>query len=189
MLTKKAIKKRTEEGGYYCPIPKELEVRHTKFMLLNLLAYKQSYHLSGQNCPKHPKTSQSVLSVPKHTKWYQSIIPKHHKNNYCLILKGLYLIPKELEVRHTNLCYFPPNLPGDIPLFFINSQSISILTIVNSRLVNRYDNPTYHKVASSNTSLSEAHAGFFWFVMKEILLSMWTVSFWQKNYFLISKTP
>ena len=75
VLTKKAIKKRTEEGGYYCPIPKELEVRHTKFMLLNLLAYKQTYHLSDQNCPKHPKASQSV---PKCTKMYQSI-PKDTK--------------------------------------------------------------------------------------------------------------
>ena len=90
VLTKKAIKKRTEEGGYYCPIPKELEVRHTKFMLLNLLAYKQTYHLSDQNCPKRLKRPKVYQNLPKHTKRYQ----ERPKNNYCLI-------PKEIEVRHT----------------------------------------------------------------------------------------
>ena len=44
----------------------------------------------------------------------------------------------------------------------------------------------YRKVASSNMSRSEAHAGFFRFLMKEYFWSLCTVTFWQKIDFLIS---
>ena len=45
---------------------------------------------------------------------------------------------------------------------------------------------TYRKVASSNMSCLEAHAGFFRLFMKGIFDPLCTVSFWQKVDFLIS---
>ena len=44
----------------------------------------------------------------------------------------------------------------------------------------------YRKVASSNTSCLEAHAGFFKLLMKGSFSSLCTVTFWQKVDFLIS---
>ena len=44
----------------------------------------------------------------------------------------------------------------------------------------------YNKVASSNMSHLEAHAGFFQIAYEGDFLSLCTLSFWQKVYFLIS---
>ena len=41
----------------------------------------------------------------------------------------------------------------------------------------------YHKVASSNTSRLEAHAGLFKIAFEGNFLCLCTVTFWQKVYF------
>ena len=72
-----------------------------------------------------------------------------------------------------------------IQIFYKKIRCLSFLELQKANLVEPCN--SYRKVAISNTSQLEAHAGFFRLLIKGIY-DLCTVTFWQKVDFLISNT-